>query len=302
MTKIDPLWRDFLIVRMLNDPQNIDIVEEIIALLLNEPLANVRGKVKVLNRKPEIRRVDDSQKETDFVCDYDGIKINIEFNVKLYEKVLRRNLVYVSTYNAQQYLSKQKKIKDTIQFLFCVQSFNKCHLMEEYPNVSNGKILKNGLRIVVIDLAKVKNMRYTECGRLEKFCQALQTKSLEELKYWIGGVFELMTTEEKLLAKMSSIYEEVTEENYYERAIIENQIAKTIDYLESEAEETINAHKDEWFKDGEAKGRAEGEAKGRVEGESRKQEEIARAMLKDKIDKNIIAKYTQLPLSKIMLL
>ncbi len=100
----------------------------------------------------------------------------------------------------------------------------------------------------------------------------------------------MITTKEELLAKMNCIYEEVTEENYDERAIIENQIAKTIDYLEIEAEETINAHKDEWFKDGEATG------------EAKKQEEIARAMLKDKVDKNIIAKYTQLPLSKIMLL
>ena len=50
------------------------------------------------------------------------------------------------------------------------------------------------------------------------------------------------------------------------------------------------------------KGRVEGESIGLKKGASRKQEEIARAMIKDKVDKNIIAKYTKLPLSKIMML
>ena len=63
-----------------------------------------------------------------------------------------------------------------------------------------------------------------------------------------------------------------------------------------------NTIEDRALKKGESIGLRKGETIGLKKGAARKQEEIARAMIKDKVDKNIIAKYTKLPLSKIMML
>ncbi len=265
-------------------------------MLLNEDLKKVRGKVKVLSREPVVSNYS-AKWQLDFVCDYDGMKINIEFNRNLSTQILRRNLVYVSEYIRGQYTPGNNQIKDTIQYNFVVDNFNRKSYIEEYASISNGKKLNNGLRIIIIDLAKVKNMQYTECGtRLKRFCKMLVAENKEELNEWIGDVFEDMETKKKTVELVNGLYPVVTEETYDERQLIEAQLLKTREYLDIEAQEKAKnyarRHKKEWLKEGEAKGEARGEIK--------KQEEIAKAMLKDKVDKNIIAKYTKLPISQIM--
>ena len=61
----------------------------------------------------------------------------------------------------------------------------------------------------------------------------------------------------------------------------------------------IDEAKEESFAEGHSEGRSEGIAEGRSEGETNKAKAIAKNMLKDNIDLNIITKYTGLSIEAI---
>ena len=119
-----------------------------------------------------------------------------------------------------------------------------------------------------------------------KFCQVLVADTEEKLRKYVKGVFDDMKMERKLVREILKLN---SDPNYIE----ENVPRETM---------VVNGLVCEAHEDGMNEGLRKGESIGFKKGSIAKQEEIARAMLKDNMDRSLISRITKLPLSKIMML
>ena len=105
--QIIPLNFDFEFSGIFNNTDNMIIVENFVALYLNESISKIRGNVTINSRNLPINNKHNKDKQIDLLVDLDGEKINIELNNRKSPGIIDRNIVY-----ACEVHGKQLKYKD----------------------------------------------------------------------------------------------------------------------------------------------------------------------------------------------
>ncbi len=290
--KIIPLWHDEIFNTIFNNEDNIDLLEELIAILFQRDINEIRGKAKLLSRNLYRVKRGDAKKEVDILVDVDGEKFNIEIEDCYDEATLKKDYSYACNIHSRQAkrgIKNYNTIKATNQLIVFIKGLHQGTVLSRYPfkNENSKEILSDSMRIYLLDVEQ--GMCYDKnTNKIIQICHALTAETEEEFKSAMKGVFSNMEKDKRLVESDLAI------------SMDPDDYSMTFDL--SHEELLRNTIEDRALKKGETIGLKKGESIGLKKGAARKQEEIARAMIKDKVDKNIIAKYTKLPLSKIMML
>ncbi len=292
--KICPLWRDAIFTGVFNNPNNLDLATHLLALLFKLDVEKLKGKVKLVNRDDGNANVLNKAKkprQRDLVLDYKGEKYNIEVDCRYGNYVMKKNALYAGGLYSSQVL---KKVKPVNQMCVMMDNLYQNKLICRYPNKNEfGKeTYKDTMRIYLLDVDFGLKNWYNGCtDRIMQFCQVLVADTEEKLRKYVKGVFNDMKMEKKLVKEILKLNSDPNyiEENVPRETMVVNGLV-------------CEAHEDgmnEGLRKGESIGLRKGETIGFRKGSLTKQEEIAKAMVRDQVDKNIIAKYTGIPISKI---
>ena len=221
----------------------------------------------------------------DYVAVIDNTSLNIEVNNNSSLEILERNIEYAYRLYSKKIKRGEREYDYTqvIQFNLNNFSFKGNDKIIDIYGVKNDSDLTLSDKIIFVQIY-VPNLRkkwYNEgiesLNEAEKYILALVEMDIEKLKS-LGG--------EKLMEEYVKEAEEVS---------FEGGVGESYD--------KEWALKDQAYRDGEEagekKGREEGRKEGLEEGSTTKAIEIAKSMLKENIDINIISKCTGLAISEI---
>ena len=275
--EIIPLNFDFLFTSIFNNPDNMVIIENFLAIYFDIPLSTIRGKVIIKSRDLLPNAKIDADKQVDLLLDYEGEKINIELSNYNSPGLIDRNIVYLASVHSHQMeygVNNYAKIGKSLQIIFNNFACNHGKLKRTYYLKSeDGEILSKKLQIDIIDIVAGVKMWYTNCeNKLASLC-----KELDEV---LGEIME-MNAKEKLVKEVKKFSDDDANIGLYTKLSHQEILKNTLVY---EAEE---------------RGRIEGEKKGITEGEKRGIALTAKKMLENGIDIEIIKKITGLSLMEI---
>ena len=290
---IVPITFDYVFCNIFNNIDNIIILENFLACYLEVPLSKIRGHVEILSRNLIIEHKREANKQIDLLVDIDGEKVNIELQNKKSEGIINRNVVFASKVHAGQLKinnekgnkdseSKYAGIKRTLQ-INLMRGSDKKKVKESYFLTNEeGEILTKKLQIDLVNMEKAKELCYTkEETKLARWCSVILATTKEEFEEALGE--DLMEKEAK------DLLEEKIEQYSRDEEVIE--MYSEYSRAELETESVLEEAKEQAIKQGREEGREEGIQKNRVE--------IARRMLEEKMDKNIIARITDLSIEEI---
>ena len=226
------------------------------------------------NSELEINSKDDKKQAADLIIKNDNRFINLEMNKFYHKYTLFRNLTYL-------YKISLKDIKKGIPY-----NNEKTYIQINFNNYNSGNrlvnkycyreikmedILIDNFIVYNIDLAKLSNIKYTESvnKKLVQYLKVITCNSVDELNE---------------LAKDDQILKGVV--NMAEEKSLDNEIRGG--YNKEEEDERIRLTI-----------QAEGKAEGKAEGESKKSLEIAKNLLEQKYNLNMISKATGLSLNEL---
>ena len=287
--QIIPLKFDFEFSGIFNNIDNMIIVENFVALYLNEPISKIRNHVTIKSRNLPINNKDNKDKQVDLLVDLDGEKINIELNNRQSLGIIDRNVVYVCEVHGKQLKYKDNdysNISRTIQINLNNFKCNKNGKLVDtyYLRNEDGEILTEKFRIDYVDLVNAKENRYNEHEeKLARFCRAINAETMTDFKKEIGGIME-KKAEDKLIDEVDKYSKD------------DEVIALYSAYSREELERNT------LLKEGKEKARKEGLAEGRAEGIAEANLEIAKKMLDLNISISDILKVTSLSENEILAL
>ncbi len=282
---IVPITFDYVFESIFNNPENIIILENFLSCYLEVPLNKIRGHVEILSRNLIIEHKKEANKQIDLLVDIEGEKINIELQNETSDGIINRNVVFACKVHAGQLKVREEdekrgskenynRIKRTIQ-INLMRGKNKRLIKERYYLTNEeGEILTEKLEIDLVNMEKAREICYTkEETKIARWCMVILAATREEFLRALGE--DLMEKEAKdLLEEKIEQYsrdEEVIEMyEEYGRAELERQ---------SVLEEAIE--------------------KAEAKGEHKKQIEIAKKMVEEKIEKDTIVRITGLSLQEI---
>ena len=283
--EIIPLTFDIMFTEIFNNEECLCILEEFISGYFNYPLESVRGNLEILSRRlPKENRID-SRKEVDLLLNLNGRKINIEMSNSRSNGVINRNIVYLCKIHGEQLKygdDSYSNINESIQIVF--NNYN-CHnelKKTYYLTDKEGKILSKKLRIDIINLAKGREICYTESeyeDYLASWCKIL-TESKENKLNVLSEQVLSNNSKNILMKKMNKLSGDDEMVRLYTKL--------------SRRELEFNTRKIEAREEGLAEGRAEGLAEGLVEGRKEESRNISLNMLKEGIAISVISKCTGL--------
>ena len=297
--KIIKLERNFMFVDIFNQEYNVPKLEYFISVYFNFPYEKVHNNLSLLPRKLTKDNKEEAWKEVDLLLKLDNelLKINIEINDKNLASVINRNVIYLSKIASTNYKEGDKKYKEiwtTRQINFNVHDNKNEKLINEYlfKEKESNEILSNIVQIDVINIAKVDELCYNELDEREKvvydFCKMLMAETKEEFEEASEKIMDKELSED-LAAQM----DRKSREDEY--VYMESTYSSADEYWADVVKEGLK----EGLKEREKEILNEGKEKGKLEGSKLKQEEIAKNLLKDKMDINLIQKYTGLTQQEI---
>lgn len=284
--EIIPLNFDFLFTSIFNNPDNMVIIENFLAIYFDLPVSTIRGKVIIKSRDLLPDAKIDADKQVDLLLDYEGEKINIELSNYNSPGLIDRNIVYLASVHSHQMeygVNNYAKIGKSLQIIFNNFACNHGELKRTYYlKNEDGEILSEKLQVDIIDIVAGVKMWYTNCeNKLASLCKMLVVKTEKELDEVLGEIME-MNAKEKLVKEVKKFSDDDANIGLYTKLSHQEILKNTLVY---EAEE---------------RGRIEGEKKGITEGEKRGIVLTAKKMLENGIDIEIIKKITGLSAEDII--
>ena len=255
-------------------------------------IRDIQGKAKLLARNLNKKKIEDAKKQVDILVDINGEKYNIEIEHSYSTSKLKKDYSYACNIHSRQAkkgIKDYQTIKATNLIVIFVKGLKQSEVLTRYPfrNKNEEEILEDSMRIYLLDVEK--EMCYTEdTNKIVQFCHMLMAETEEELRKYTKGVFNNMEVEEKLINNDLAI------------SMDPDDYSMTFDLSDEELDR--NSRIREAREEGEAIGRAKGKVEGEVIGKTQKQKEIAKAMLKENMDKSLISKLTKLSMNQIMML
>jgi len=279
--EIIPLNYDFIFNAIFNKEENIDLIENFISCYLNIPIIEIKGNIKIMKRRLDLNSKKLAGKEIDLLLNYKGNKINIELNnAKSKEVFLERNIVFACNIHSSQlkYRDKNyKNIQKTIQInLNCgIENKSKKIIESYYFTNEHGKKLSEKIRIDMVDVALGNKIWYPNTNdKLSRWCKALLSKTLDDLKVALGENMMEEISKNKLLEEVIKLSSD------------EEYLGVYTELSKSEMErntEILNA-----------------EEKGFERGTAKRNIEIAKNLLKQNVDINTISIATGLTKEEIL--
>ena len=101
--EIIPMTFDYVFTNILNNENNIDILENFLAIYFERDVKDIKGHITLKNRQIPTDNKKERDKQVDIVLDLDDKKINIELNNNSSMDILKRNIVYASKVHGSHY-------------------------------------------------------------------------------------------------------------------------------------------------------------------------------------------------------
>ena len=235
---IIPLNFVFLFTSIFNNPDNMVIIENFLAIYFDIPLSTIRGKVIIKSRDLLPNAKIDADKQVDLLLDYEGEKINIELSNYNSPGLIDRNIVYLASVHSHQMeygVNNYAKIGKSLQIIFNNFACNHGELKRSYYlKNEDGEILSEKLQVDIIDIVAGVKMWYTNCeNKLASLCKMLVVKTEKELDEVLGEIME-MNAKEKLVKEVKKFSDDDANIGLYTKLSHQEILKNTLVY---EAEE-----------------------------------------------------------------
>ena len=222
------------------------------------------------------KKVYEKNKESDVMVLIDeNHRIIVEINRNSTNYIFDKNSSYAMASIIE--MTRPRNTRFPTVILINLDNFNKYHtklpVLTFIPRDEEGNIETNLYKSIHIILENIVNQEYTIDNEIVKFAKLLRAKSIEEL--------------EKEFKEDDNYMKAI---NKIEELLMDPNFAGAYDVEERRAFD---------MEDMRLTGKDEGRAIGLIEGKKEKQLEIAKKMLKDMTDYNLIAKYTGLSVEEI---
>lgn len=230
------------------------------------------------------------QKKVDIIIYLDDTTIvNVEANTNKFKNIKRRNFIYMAKLYGLT-LKKGEDVKkleeaDLYQLNINASKDDKDigENIYELKSRFTGEVLIDNFTLHLKNIAYYRDLYYTKgekLNRADMWLVVLSSENYEELYKTVSQILDEKDTD--------IFMDEVVRMNLEERVLTEWE-AKMLDEIEKY--DTIKNSKEEGFEDGFEEGKNSGIQKTKVE--------TARKMLEDKLDINLISKYTGLSIDEI---
>ena len=221
----------------------------------------------------------------------EGIKFNIEMQCKKTKDIINRTVYYASKLFTKDLKENDDYNNSKVISIWIFgenvtdreSAINEAYMTLQKTNNEDYEILTDHLRIIYLELNKYKITKDNIDDKLTKWVDFL-TNPID---------LEKSTFEDEDIEKARKKLEFISSDDK-ERASLEAIKEGLFDQYSS-----FNIGKKEGIEEGLKEGLKEGEKKGKIEGEKNKSIEIAKNMLKDNVDINIISKYSGLSIEEI---
>ena len=275
---------DYVFKRIFGQKKNSDILKDLLqAILPNWNIKNVEPRQEV-------------QLETDFITDKvcrldilatldDGTKVDIEMQMRNYNDIEARSLFYTtreyhqSIENGQDYIEIPKSIGIWISNFNVFNDEGPFHEIVRLRRDYKNQIFTDKIEMHYLQLPKFKQKCKRISNKLEEWLTFISFENMEELK---------MIENEKVKKAEEEL-------EYLSGDEAERRIAYLRETAEIDRKFAMTAARDQ----GREEGRAEGIAEGKSEGRAEEKIDVAKKMLAEKMDINLIIKITGLTKKEI---
>ena len=275
---------DSVFKKVFGDEKNRDILEKLIEETLKR---KVKVKELLMQDVPK-ESIEEKDKTLDVLVLSDGEKINIELNIGTYDGLYNRNACYIfgKYVGSVRPGGSYKEMDNFIQINLTSGLSKNKKVVSKYELIdieTKERFIKN-LTIYEFNLDKIKEMCYNE-GKEEYKILATLMCDKEELHDICKG--------DKVLEKLESEVVRMNEDDQIRENLLAIENAKRV-----HATLMQNA-KEEGLEEGRAEGLEEGTKIGIEQGSKQEKIEIAKNMLKENMDINMISKITDLTKEEI---
>ena len=271
---------DYVFKRIFGQKKNSDILKDLLqAILPNWNIKNVEPRQEV-------------QLETDFITDKvcrldilatldDGTKVDIEMQMRNYNDIEARSLFYTtreyhqSIENGQDYIEIPKSIGIWISNFNVFNDEGPFHEIVRLRRDYENQIFTDKIEMHYLQLPKFKEKCKRISNKLEEWLTFISFENMEELK---------MIENEKVKKAEEEL-------EYLSGDEAERRIAYLRETAEIDRKFAMTAARDQGREEGRAEGKSEGRAEGMVD--------VAKKMLAEKMDINLIIKITGLTKEEI---
>ena len=293
MRRYIPITYDKIFKKVFGDPNNTDKLAYLLSTIFKIPFEDLKDNIEIIESEKRVNKVNEKMSKSDIVLNIKFSsfgKVNLEMNVGFYKEVIVRNLGY----NINLLSSSLKVGKDYSEIKPVIQI-----------NFNTYDIDKNSHKI--LDLFTLKNDNNYE---LTDILQIYHINIDKWYKCWYNGDIERYSEEDQKLIRCLALLKITNNEDFTKcigETDMEDEIKKdfvdTMDELCSDEEIERYYGSDEDLEklriSGEKIKIKEAKEEGFGEGKKEKSIEIAKAMLKDTDNYELISKYTGLSIKEI---
>lgn len=302
--EIIPLCFDYVFTAVFNNPDNIIILENFLAIYFDVPLNEIKGNVEILPRELSLESKKTANKQIDLLIKLKGELINIELSNKINQDIIDRNIIFASNTHSRNLKYGNKNysgINKTIQINLVNYPINE-ELKERYFfRNEKGKILSEKFEIDYLDMVIGKKLCYTKENKLARWCNVFLSRTEKELRESLGD--DLMENEAK-----DKVIDEVNKYSMDEEVIqiyteLSKQEMERNTFIEEARREGLKRGIEEGLeqgiKQGIEQGIEQGIQQGIIEGSKKEKIEIAKNLLKLGMNKENISFATNLSIEEL---
>ena len=279
---------------MLNNTNRKQYASLLIAIILNKDYEEIYNNIEFVKDTLDKERDIEKGRAVDFICKINNRYIGIEMNNNFSKSSLERNISYMmDIYKSNLRRGEAYNFNYVVQININNFTFNgNDQEVEEYSLKNNkGELLTDKIKIINIYLPLIRKKYYNKdvLNDIDKLMLVFNEEDDEELSKVYKGVS--IMEEYVKEAKRASTNDEIV--GLYDKELHEEKLRIT------ELEEARDEGEKSGIAIGEKKGLVIGEKKGITIGKKKGIIETAKNMLKDRLDINLISKYTGLPKEEI---
>ena len=281
-TRVNPCIYDFIFKSVMLDPESKDYLIGYINMLTKLPIEIIKKNIKIENIEHTVENKNDRRLKSDIIVSIGKLYINIEMNKDYYDGLFLKNTAYTqkiasTMYNVGEDFDSENKIYqinfDNFDYFEDNQEIYEFIMKERTTN----RIKDENYVEYHINLEYIYNLCYNkpinELSKLERYCLLLKADN-KEFADKISG-------DDKIMSKVRNKIEDLSEDEKMIGLYDAEKIAEKVRNTQ------INNAKKEGIKEGIEKG------------VQKEKLEIAKNMINENIDVNIISKVTGLNIKDI---
>ena len=303
--KVAPATFDPVFKSVLKDPSTRDYLVNLINHITSIPKAFLKENIYFKDNEPAIERALEKGKRVDLLIDVEHMKINIELNMEYYEGILEKSHTYAHKiagmiYNkSENYKNKHIIIQININNFDVLGDENADTIREcRILDVKTNQLIDKQFIIYHVNLDKILKKYYNEYRNeeLTEFEKSLVILTLEDkskLRNISKGDRVLMSVEKKI--EDLSLNEEII--GLYDAEQEDKRVYNT--KLLYATEQATKKGLEQGIQQGIQQGMQQGMQQGLKQGSRNEKISIAKKLLEENIDINIISNSTGLTIKEI---